>query len=715
MSSNSVNEWKPLKLHGSVFPNGKVIEFRLDKQRRRFPFDSELSERDARINAEKAQYEMSLSHPKQNKYRIVSSGVVEITVPGFVRTILLDESDLPKLHDKIVHFYESSGEKSQILYAFVHGEKSSRDKIVKILFDTEDVIFQNENVLDFRGSNVKIRDELAEKKRKRQDTGIVEDEQMEKASNGVRRSLNLLDKRKRVDVCPRDDVQCGENNATNTSSTMTKTADVATAAAMAAMMKTVAERTVLSQVSSFSAQNFEEESDYDECNCEENDTETEQNDRIWERFRLLTSSVSNLDDVCRIELMFSPYCLPSGPCIPARMMTRIFQTIKDDDDLIARYALALSNVLIQNYVRFPIPQFSDSELFKDCDALANAIHQDQKAFLGDVDQIAAIAALVSLDTTDQRCQSIVRLNAAMSGRTFCNHFCAVAMLQVSFPTQPSIENLWQDDARRFSLCTTILKKRSASNLQNSNLLSAFGLYTFMATNFPPGTAASVYAVIADILKENRNVDVVENLSLLDPCSGFGGRFVGFWFSPQFSKYVGIDPNPRVQGCYRNMLSWLQSHGSAYRRDIDKTFVQFFRACAEEESWKRALFNDENSENAFDAIFTSPPYFDTEIYARDATQSCVRYKTYEQWKNGFLFTMLRNTMSCLKSDGVVVLNVKNGARCPTFVRDVLDFMTSANYRLVKIARVYVPARPNKKRVGSSVSSCEPTLFFCKNKV
>ena len=59
---------------------------------------------------------------------------------------------------------------------------------------------------------------------------------------------------------------------------------------------------------------------------------------------------------------------------------------------------------------------------------------------------------------------------------------------------------------------------------------------------------------------------------------------------------------------------------------------------------------------FDLVFTSPPFFDMEIYEDVETQSVEKYKSVVKWKNGFLFPALRKSYKFLKVGGYLALYI-----------------------------------------------------------
>ena len=65
---------------------------------------------------------------------------------------------------------------------------------------------------------------------------------------------------------------------------------------------------------------------------------------------------------------------------------------------------------------------------------------------------------------------------------------------------------------------------------------------------------------------------------------------------------------------------------------------------------------EKYDNYFDLYFTSPPYFDTERYSDDETQSYIKFPTYSGWVKGFYRETIYNACRALKNDGVFVINI-----------------------------------------------------------
>ena len=65
----------------------------------------------------------------------------------------------------------------------------------------------------------------------------------------------------------------------------------------------------------------------------------------------------------------------------------------------------------------------------------------------------------------------------------------------------------------------------------------------------------------------------------------------------------------------------------------------------------------------DLVFTSPPYFDFEVYSEDKTQSIVQYPTFIDWCVNFLFRSLKLAFSKLRKDGYLVMHIVDTKNMP----------------------------------------------------
>jgi DNA modification methylase len=67
----------------------------------------------------------------------------------------------------------------------------------------------------------------------------------------------------------------------------------------------------------------------------------------------------------------------------------------------------------------------------------------------------------------------------------------------------------------------------------------------------------------------------------------------------------------------------------------------------------------NINETFDLVFTSPPYFDREIYSKtDPNQSYVKFPEYSLWLKNWLLDVVLKSSKLLNKDGKIALDLSN---------------------------------------------------------
>jgi tRNA1(Val) A37 N6-methylase TrmN6 len=120
-------------------------------------------------------------------------------------------------------------------------------------------------------------------------------------------------------------------------------------------------------------------------------------------------------------------------------------------------------------------------------------------------------------------------------------------------------------------------------------------------------------------------------SILDFSMGWGGRLVGAMSIPNI-KYIGYDTNINLQEPYNKMINDFEWN--------NRTSLYF-------EDSSTADFSIHN----YDMVFTSPPYYDLEIYSNMPV-----YNSFEEWINRFLKPVITNSYRYLKNGGYFCINV-----------------------------------------------------------
>lgn len=127
--------------------------------------------------------------------------------------------------------------------------------------------------------------------------------------------------------------------------------------------------------------------------------------------------------------------------------------------------------------------------------------------------------------------------------------------------------------------------------------------------------------------------------VLDFSSGFGGRILGAMTSNMRYHYTGIDPNT-------DTFRGLDALGSLIN-EVVGTEYEMYNTVSEE-------FDPEAG--AYDAAFSSPPYFNLEIYTDEPTQCMNRYTNIDAWFEHYVEPTLRMLHKGLDKDGIYAVNI-----------------------------------------------------------
>ena len=142
--------------------------------------------------------------------------------------------------------------------------------------------------------------------------------------------------------------------------------------------------------------------------------------------------------------------------------------------------------------------------------------------------------------------------------------------------------------------------------------------------------------------------------VLNPCAGWGGRLIGI-ASCLFSDIEYVETDPQTE-TYNGLVK----------------LKEFLRLGDNYKQYNLPFEDLEVEKEYFDFVFTSPPYFDTEKYSDENTQSYKKYDSFDRWKNGFLKPMIDKILYCMKADGKCLLNVGNAIyQIDTAIDDYLD--------------------------------------------
>lgn len=193
----------------------------------------------------------------------------------------------------------------------------------------------------------------------------------------------------------------------------------------------------------------------------------------------------------------------------------------------------------------------------------------------------------------------------------------------------------------------------------------------------------------------------ENGKVLDPCSGYSGRLAGCIASNKNIFYHGIDPNGKTAIGNMEMANLFSTQYNVLGERIYKYRFRFDMGMAEE------VMPELREE--YDLIFTSPPYYSQEIYSEELSQSCNKYKEYNEWLKSFLYIVVDQSYRILKKDGYLVLNIKNLQNIK--IADDLCTYCEKDWNLNKTYHMRLANSCYNRRVGDTFHT-EPIFIFSK---
>ena len=182
-------------------------------------------------------------------------------------------------------------------------------------------------------------------------------------------------------------------------------------------------------------------------------------------------------------------------------------------------------------------------------------------------------------------------------------------------------------------------------LNNYTLREAMFVLCPEATLFKTTVAKTIY-------------DIFKPRVIIDMSSGWGDRLIAAIAYSEDVKYFGYDPNTRLTKGYKNIIDTLAGDNGANFGVKTSPFETADLSYIKED---------------VDLVFTSPPYFDFEVYSEDKTQSIVQYPTFIDWCVNFLFRSLKNAFSKLRKDGYLVMHITDTKNMPNICELIMLYI------------------------------------------
>ena len=133
-------------------------------------------------------------------------------------------------------------------------------------------------------------------------------------------------------------------------------------------------------------------------------------------------------------------------------------------------------------------------------------------------------------------------------------------------------------------------------------------------------------------------------TVLDYSCGWMARMLGCLTSPYMYKYIGIEPNTKLNTRLNEFSAWICE--SLHRENNTQLYLE-----------GSEVFHKE-LEGTVDISFSSPPYFNLEIYCDEDTQSANKDTAFKDWVNYYMIPTIINIYKYTKVGGLHIVNLKN---------------------------------------------------------
>jgi len=201
-----------------------------------------------------------------------------------------------------------------------------------------------------------------------------------------------------------------------------------------------------------------------------------------------------------------------------------------------------------------------------------------------------------------------------------DYFTEPCRIQCTFKKQLSPLEYWNKNHK--TILASLKKKHLPEN--NYNIREEMYIHNKPCNNF----RISVCLEVLKLFKPKKWLDI---------SAGWGDRLLSALLYKPLEVYCGVDPNPCLHPYYQEMIKTLDPNGK-------KECILI------KDGFETATLPDIK----FDLVFSSPPFFDLEIYSTASANSLVKYKGEDGWFNGFLMPSIYKAIEHLVAGGYLVL-------------------------------------------------------------
>ncbi len=207
------------------------------------------------------------------------------------------------------------------------------------------------------------------------------------------------------------------------------------------------------------------------------------------------------------------------------------------------------------------------------------------------------------------------------------------------------------------------------------------------TSFKPVIAKFFYEKYC----EKHKVDSV----VYDYSHGFGQRFLGAMSTNGVGKYISVDPWGDTIIASNQMALWLKKFGVVYRHNLNIGGSESF--CPD------------IGREMVDMAFSSPPFYNTEIYSDDETQA-YNGRTYQQFLSDYWLPTVKNIKRLLKPRGILILDIVQKMR-----KDYEGIILDNGFKTIDEYKMMLNKSHLTGKVGSDYSGLvkyEPIIVYQK---
>lgn len=211
----------------------------------------------------------------------------------------------------------------------------------------------------------------------------------------------------------------------------------------------------------------------------------------------------------------------------------------------------------------------------------------------------------------------------------------------------------------------------------------------VATNFKTMKAKAIYERYCP-----------PNGIIYDFSCGFGGRLLGALSSKNNYRYFGCEPCVETY-THLNELGF-------YIEKATNTQNRFKIICTGSENYR-------THKNYVDFAFSSPPYFNLEKYSDEDTQCYNKFRTLDEWFNGYVEPTIQNIYHMLKPDKYYAVNIADfniGKNTVSFVDKWIELSLNVGFNFVEEIPMSLQTRRGEGHGSNTTKKLEGVYVFRK---